>query len=111
MPEKFHYVSQVDAHGCQFTPVCTDQPSWRWARRNIRVGLETHPEYATPEVWQAFKAVKQLLAEGEEFRAALPSDGLLVVENHLAFHARTAFTDPDRHLFRIRFQEPNQRNR
>ena len=107
VPQQFHSVSQVDEHGCAFAPVYTERPSWRWARRNIRIGLENHPDHATPEVWEAVEMVKELLEHGDdEFSTALPTDGVLIVDNHLAFHARTVFTDAERHLFRIRFHDP-----
>jgi alpha-ketoglutarate-dependent taurine dioxygenase len=39
-------------------------------------------------------------------RAMVPTDGVIVVNNHIALHGRTAFTDTTRHLLRIRFHEP-----
>jgi alpha-ketoglutarate-dependent taurine dioxygenase len=36
----------------------------------------------------------------------LPTDALLVVDNHIALHGRTAFTDQRRRLLRIRFHDP-----
>jgi len=35
----------------------------------------------------------------------VPTDGLVIIDNHVSFHGRTSFTDPRRHLLRIRFNE------
>jgi alpha-ketoglutarate-dependent taurine dioxygenase len=69
--------------------------------------LAADPEYATPELGAAIDTVCELLAAGaDEFRQMLPTDALLVVDNHIALHGRTAFTDQRRRLLRIRFHDP-----
>jgi alpha-ketoglutarate-dependent taurine dioxygenase len=50
--------------------------------------------------------VEQLTSGPGEMRLVVPSDGLLVIDNHITLHGRTAFTDPERHLLRLRFHEP-----
>jgi alpha-ketoglutarate-dependent taurine dioxygenase len=42
----------------------------------------------------------------DEIRAVIPTDGILIINNHITLHGRTAFTDPERHLLRLRFHKP-----
>jgi alpha-ketoglutarate-dependent taurine dioxygenase len=78
---------------------------WRWRKDKIEQGLAAHPEYATPRVREALDTVADVLAKHEGFRQVLPDDGLVIIDNHNSFHGRTAFTDSERHLLRIRFNE------
>jgi alpha-ketoglutarate-dependent taurine dioxygenase len=41
-----------------------------------------------------------------EVYQAVPTDGLILINNHIALHGRTAFSDPARHLLRLRFHDP-----
>ena len=85
-----------------------DRPLWRWREDSIRKGIAAHPEYQTPEVHHALDAVTEQLTHGPgEVRQVIPTDGLLAVDNHITLHGRTGFTDPDRHLLRLRYQEPS----
>jgi alpha-ketoglutarate-dependent taurine dioxygenase len=94
------------ADGYSYTPVLADKPMWRWRKDKIEQGLAEHPWCATPEVREALDTVSAVLADPTgEFRVALPTDALVIINNHVAFHGRTAFTDPDRHLLRIRFHD------
>ena len=80
---------------------------WRWRMKHIRRGVAAHPEYQTPEVRQALDAVTEQLTNGPgEIRMVIPTDGILIINNHITLHGRTAFTDPERHLLRLRFHEP-----
>jgi alpha-ketoglutarate-dependent taurine dioxygenase len=80
---------------------------WRWREDAVRKGIAAHPEYQTPGVRQALDAVIEQLANGPgEIRQVIPTDGILIIDNHIALHGRTAFTDPRRHLLRLRFHEP-----
>jgi alpha-ketoglutarate-dependent taurine dioxygenase len=104
---KFHPVADFAEDGLQYSPIFADTPLWRWARKNNRIGLERNPNYATPQVWRALATVtEQLHNNPDEMHARVPTDGVIVVNNHIALHGRTAFTDPTRHLLRIRFHEP-----
>jgi alpha-ketoglutarate-dependent taurine dioxygenase len=90
-----------------FMPIMSDQPLWRWRRDKIERGLVKHPDCATPAVRTALGTVDALLANpADELRNVIPSDGIVIIDNHVAFHGRTAFTDSRRHLLRIRFNEP-----
>jgi alpha-ketoglutarate-dependent taurine dioxygenase len=88
-------------------PVFADKPLWRWRRDTIKSGLAAHPEQDTPQVRRALETVATLLGQADdEVLTPLPDDALCVVDNHVALHGRTAFTDPQRHVLRIRFHEP-----
>lgn len=92
--------------GYSYTPVFAEKPMWRWRKDKIELGLTKHPESETPEVREALDTVaRQLDDRTHEMRQALPTDGIVVIDNHVAFHGRTAFTDHERHLLRIRFHD------
>jgi hypothetical protein len=106
IPEAFHKYGGVATDGYQYAPVFSDKPMWRWRKHGIRKGIAAHPEYEIPEVRQALDTVIELLENGpDEIRQVIPTDGLLVINNHIALHGRTGFTDPERHLLRLRFHE------
>jgi alpha-ketoglutarate-dependent taurine dioxygenase len=108
IPSAFRKDADVAADGYQYTAVFADKPQVRWRTNGLYKGLTAHPDYDTPDVRSALDTVRELLENGtEELRRVLPTDGLLVVNNHVALHGRTAFTDPRRHLLRLRFHEPS----
>jgi alpha-ketoglutarate-dependent taurine dioxygenase len=95
--------------GYSYVPVFADKPTWRWRKDKIEHGLVKHPDCATPEVRQALDTVAEQLADpANEVRQVLPTDGIVVIDNHVAFHGRTAFTDTNRHLLRIRFHDTTE---
>lgn len=97
----------VSGDGYQYAPVFADIPCVRWRTHGLYKGLTDRPEYDTVEVRSALDTVRGLLENGdEEFQRIIPTDGLLIVNNHIALHGRSAFTDPQRHLLRLRFHEP-----
>jgi hypothetical protein len=91
--------------GYTLVPIFAELPMWRWRRDKIEQGLVNNPEYATPEVRSALSTVDALLAEPGGVTQPLPTDGLVIIDNHVSFHGRTSFTDARRHLLRIRFTE------
>lgn len=109
IPEAFHPFGDVAEDGHQYSPVLAEKPLWRWRKHGIRKGLLAHPEYETAEVRQALDTVLNQLEDGpDEIRLTIPTDGLLIVNNHISLHGRTAFTDSERHLLRLRFHEPDR---
>jgi hypothetical protein len=107
VPEAFKKYAEVSPDGYMYAPVLAEKPMWRWWMKSIRRGVAAHPEYQTPEVRQALDAVIEQLTNGPgEIRLVIPTDGILIVDNHITLHGRTAFTDPERHLLRLRFHEP-----
>ena len=109
IPQAFRTQGYVTPDGYQYTPVLSDdKPMWRWRKQRVLKGIAAHPEYGTPEIRQALDTLIEFLQNGpDEIRQTIPTDGLLVVDNHIALHGRTAFTDPERHLLRLRFHEPS----
>jgi hypothetical protein len=103
VPRAFHQYADVAADGYKYSPILAtslnDPPLWRWRKDRVYGGLAKHPEYATDEVRQAVDdlVTRTLEQENDQLRYVMPTDGLLVVNNHLALHGRTAFTDPARH--------------
>jgi hypothetical protein len=106
IPTAFRPFGDVTEDGYQYSPVFGDKPMWRWRKHGIRKGLLAHPECETPEVRQALDLVIEELENGpDEIVQIIPTDGMLLVNNHITLHGRTAFTDPARHVLRLRFHE------
>jgi hypothetical protein len=107
IPKAFRKYADVAPDGYLYAPVLAEKPMWRWRMNGIRRGIAAHPEYQTPEVHHAIDAVIEQLTNGSgEIRLVIPTDGILIINNHITLHGRTAFTDPARHLLRLRFHEP-----
>jgi alpha-ketoglutarate-dependent taurine dioxygenase len=111
VPKAFQAYADVASDGYKYTPILArseaEPPLWRWRKDRVYQGLAKYPRYATPELCRAVDLVADLLEHGaDQVRQTIPTDGLLVVNNHIALHGRTAFTDQRRHLFRLRFHEP-----
>lgn len=108
IPEAFRKYADIAADGNFYAPVVSEQePMWRWRKNGLRRGLASNPEYDTPEVRRALATVSDLLDSApDEIRAVIPTDGILIIDNHITLHGRTAFTDPERHLLRLRFHKP-----
>jgi hypothetical protein len=109
IPKAFREYAEVAADGYQYSTLLSESvpPMWRWRKDRICAGLRAHPEFATDEVRRAVEVVGDVLVNGaDQIREVVPTDGLIVINNHLALHARTAFTDPGRHLLRLRFHQP-----
>jgi hypothetical protein len=95
--------------GYSYVPVFADKPMWRWRKDKIENGLVKHPDAETPGVRQALDTVAEQLADTtNEVRQVLSTDAIVVIDNHVAFHGRTAFTDTKRHLLRIRFHDASE---
>jgi alpha-ketoglutarate-dependent taurine dioxygenase len=108
IPKAFRKYGDVAEDGYLYEPVLAEKPMWRWRKNGIRRGIAAHPEYQTPELQQALDAVIDKLENGpDEIREVIPTDGILIINNHIALHGRTAFSDPERHLLRVRLHEPS----
>jgi hypothetical protein len=107
IPEAFKKYGDVAEDGYLYAPVLAEKPMWRWRKNGIRKGIAAQPEYQAPELQQALDAVIDKLENGpDEIRQVIPTDGILIINNHIALHGRTAFSDPERHLLRVRLHEP-----
>jgi alpha-ketoglutarate-dependent taurine dioxygenase len=95
--------ASVGADGFQQSHLLGELPMWRWTVGRTR-------RYASEEAAAAITTVRRFLRRGPgEVRYNLPTDGVLMIDNHIALHARTAFTDQRRNLFRIRWHDPAHR--
>jgi hypothetical protein len=107
IPKAFRPYAHGLVRGYQHVPVLADVPLVRWRTDKIYDGLAKRPECATPEVTAAVDLLNDLQENGEpEVRRTVPTDAMIIINNHLALHGRTAFRDPERHLLRLRFHEP-----
>jgi alpha-ketoglutarate-dependent taurine dioxygenase len=89
-----------------FAPIFGENNTLRWREDTVEKGLAELPEYDHPDLRDALKMLKLALASApHEVRITLGDDSLVLVDNHRAVHARTAFTDHSRHLLRIRFHD------
>jgi alpha-ketoglutarate-dependent taurine dioxygenase len=107
VPKAFRQRARVAEDGHSYEPVIGEGPVWRFRKDKIENGLAKYPDYATDEVRSALDTLyRQMETRTDEYRAAIPTDAVLIVDNHLALHGRTGFTDPRRHLLRARFDKP-----
>lgn len=105
VPSAFVTIGDPDAVQATLAPVFSETPLIRYRRDTLAEGLLHFPEYADRDAHRALDAFEaHLSACRHKAEFFLPRDGLIVVDNHRALHARTAFQDPDRHLLRIRLQ-------
>ena len=107
IPKAFRPYTYGLVNGYQHTSVFGCVPLVRWRTDKIYDGLTKRPEFATAQVVAAVDMVNDRLENGTaQVRQVVPTDGLIIINNHIALHGRTAFTDPGRHLLRLRFHEP-----
>lgn len=86
-----------------------DRFTMRWRYDSIKKGLAARPDMSTPELEEALE-IMNCVAEQEaaRFMEQLPTDTLMLADNHRMLHGRTTYTDERRHLIRIRMSDlPN----
>jgi hypothetical protein len=106
VPKAFRKEGDASPDGYLYSPIIAGGSIWRFRKDKVEKGLVARPSHATPEVRRALDLLYETLeSRSDEFRAAIPTDAVLIVDNHLALHGRTAFTDPGRHLLRARFHK------
>ena len=81
----------------------------RWRYDSIIKGLDARPDLDTPALRDAVELMNEVAETGaERFIEQLPTDTLMLVDNHHMLHGRTTYTDERRHLIRIRISDvPN----
>jgi hypothetical protein len=101
---------QVEYH---LAPVFHDdgELSMRWRYDSIIKGLAARPDLNTPELAAALELLNDIIEQrAPRFDRRLPDDTLLWADNHRTLHGRARYTDPGRHLIRIRISNtPNAR--
>jgi hypothetical protein len=83
----------------------------RWRYDSIMKGLAACPALSSPELVEAVELVNDIVErQAPRFHRRLPDDTLLWADNHHTLHGRAIYTDPARHLIRIRISNtPNAR--
>jgi alpha-ketoglutarate-dependent taurine dioxygenase len=86
-----------------------DRFTLRWRYDAIKKGLAARPDMSSPALVEALEHMNQIAEEGApRFMEQLPSDTLMLADNHRMLHGRTTYTDERRHLIRIRMSDlPN----
>ncbi len=81
----------------------------RWRHDAIMKGLAACPSMSTPALRDALATMHQVAEkDASRFCEQLPTDTLLIADNHHTLHGRTTYTDERRHLIRIRMSDiPN----
>jgi hypothetical protein len=81
----------------------------RWRYDSIKKGLDARPDLDTPELRAALALMNEVAEHGAvRFKDQLPTDTLMLADNHHMLHGRTTYTDERRHLIRIRISDvPN----
>lgn len=88
-----------------FSPIFCDTPYIRFRKDTLMEGLRLRPEYDSQEVRRAIDLIELIMdTSTDTFSASLPTDSFSIINNHVALHARTAFSDANRHLIRARMQ-------
>ncbi|AWK84838.1 TauD/TfdA family dioxygenase [Azospirillum thermophilum] len=91
-------------------PVFSSCPGVRYRRDTLLDGWSHFPDYRSAEAEAAVRVLEaELVRTPHAVRFAMPRDSLLVADNHRALHARTAFSDRQRHLLRIRMRGEERR--
>lgn len=86
-----------------------DRFTMRWRYDAIKKGLAARPDMSSPALADAVE-IMHCVAEQEapRFMEQLPTDTLMLADNHRMLHGRTTYTDERRHLIRIRMSDvPN----
>jgi alpha-ketoglutarate-dependent taurine dioxygenase len=83
----------------------------RWRYDSIVKGLAARPDLASPQLAAALELLNDIIEQrAPRFDRCLPDDTLLWADNHRTLHGRANYTDPQRHLIRIRISNtPNAR--
>jgi len=81
----------------------------RWRYDSIEKGIAARPDLVTPELRAALALMNDVAeTKAARFKDQLPTDTLMLVDNHHMLHGRTTYTDERRHLIRIRISDvPN----
>jgi hypothetical protein len=86
-----------------------DRFTMRWRYDAIKKGLAARPEMNSPALADAVEIMHRVAEqEAPRFMEQLPTDTLMLADNHRMLHGRTTYTDERRHLIRIRMSDvPN----
>jgi len=106
IPMTFTSDGSQEAEEVTIAPILGDTPHVRYRTDTMNRGFELHPEMETKELREAIDIFTEELFRPEPLVSAfLENDTLLALNNHECLHGRTEFSDPERHVFRIRIEE------
>lgn len=109
VPSAFVTGGDADTIEATLAPIFAKTPLIRYRRDTLAAGLLYFPEHADAAAHKALDAFEHELANSEhQADFFMPRDSLVLVDNHRALHARTAFQDHERHLLRIRIRDEGQ---
>jgi alpha-ketoglutarate-dependent taurine dioxygenase len=87
-------------------PILAHRPMIRFRPDAIQNGFEAMPELATPDHRWAFRKIWEAIETHPDVLEYMLDDGeFIVFDNHRLLHARGDYSDPTRHLVRIRMAE------
>ena len=106
IPTTYTRERRQDTPEITYAPVFSDRPKIRYRKDTLEAGLIVDPRLDTAETRRALGILENALEDpGSAISTALPADSLLISNNHEGLHGRTEFSDPDRHLIRIRISD------
>jgi len=92
-----------------FATVLGEHPLIRYRTDTLAAGLKAFPDYDTPRTRRALAVLRDVLADQSKmFVEHFGDDALVVTNNHVGLHGRTAFTDQQRHVLRIRIADGSE---
>lgn len=106
IPAVFTSDGGVNTLETTLAPIFGNHPGIRYRTDTLARGLEACPDHDSPDIRRALTILQAEIDRPEAMTTTLlPTDSLMFLNNHEALHGRTAFNDPDRHLWRVRIAE------
>ena len=106
IPAVFTSDGSIDAVEVTLARVFGDRPRIRYRTDTLDKGFQALPAYDRPDTRRALAILQRELDDQSLILSRpLPTDGVIIVNNHEALHGRSAFSDPERHLLRIRIAD------
>ncbi len=107
VPNVFN-TNATQTHEFNHGPILTDA-GIRFRVDTIAKAIASRPDFVTKEQVEAFESLKKIILECEStIQFHLKTGDLIFINNKTTLHGRSAFTDPNRHLLRIRlFDHPS----
>ena len=103
IPSLFTQSGKGDEIAVTSATIFGDTPFIRLRLDTINKGLELNPEIDTLELRDALACLWETLDNDLDYvKLPLPADAACFVDNHVALHGRTGFSDMNRHLVRLR---------
>lgn len=109
VPSAFVSSSNPNVVEATLAPILSKELPIRYRRDTLLAGLRYFPEYKDHEAEALIEMLEEELAEFEnQAEFFMQRDSMVLMDNWNALHARTSFTDHERHLVRIRMRPADQ---